>query len=214
MWAIAIIILVLGAAALGSALTKFEMGQTTEPNLADNSTEPTQSQKTLSPTTTIPPSTSPTQTPPSTSTPVPTSTSPPTSSQAKSRNGSLWLTISIEKTVYNVGEPVNITLAITNISNQADNFAYMVMDFDLIVQNGTDSLIYQWSICRAFAMFIALKPLPPQENVSATYIWPQIYNTPSTTGIFVPPGTYYIIGKSNSIYGLQTDPVQIVIANF
>jgi hypothetical protein len=206
---IVIVIIVVGAAALGLALTKFEMGQkTAEPSLPGNSTQPTQSPKTPNPT-----ATTPTQTPPSTSTSVPTSTSPPPSSPVESSNGNFELAISVEKTVYRVGEPVNITLTITNISDQTVDFTHTGMDFDFLVQNGTDNLIYQWSIGRAFAMFISLEPLRPLENVTATYVWPQIYNNPSTTGISVSPGTYYIIGKSNSIYGLQTDPVQIVIAD-
>ena len=207
--AIAVVIIVIGAAALGLVLTKFELGQMAEPNLHGNSTESTPSLTIPTPTATIP-----TQSPPSTSTPLPISTATPTPSPAKSSNGNLQLTISLEKTVYSVWEPVNITLAIVNISNQTVDFTYTGMNFDFLVQNDTKNLIYQWSIGRAFAMFIMIKPLQPGENVTATYTWPQTCNSnPSTLGAFVSSGTYYIIGKSNSIYGLQTNPVQIVIGN-
>jgi hypothetical protein len=199
-------IVVLGSIALGFALTKFETGQTAAPNLPVNSIGPTPSPTSPNPTATNPPSTIPTQTPPS--------TSPPTSSQATLANGSLELTLSVEKTVYSVGEPVNITLAITNISDQKVDFTHTGMDFDFIVTNGTGNVIYQWSIGRAFPLFVMIEPLQPGENVTATYVWPQTCNSnPSTVGASVSPGTYYIVGKSNSIYGLETDPVQITIVS-
>jgi hypothetical protein len=134
--------------------------------------------------------------------------------QATSANGSFELTLSVEKTVYSVGEPVNITLAITNVSNQAVDFIHTGMDFDFIVTNGTGNVIYRWSTGRAFPLFVMLEPLQPRENVTATYVWPQTCNSnPSTVGASVSPGTYYIVGKSNSIYGLETEPVQIMIVS-
>jgi hypothetical protein len=206
--AIAAVIVVLGATALGFALTKFEAGQATAPSLPVNSIGPTQSPTNPNPTATNPPSITPTTTP----TQTPPSTSPPTSSQATSANGTLELTLSVEKIIYSVGEPVNITLAITNISNQTVDFTHTGMDFDFIVTNGTGNVIYQWSIGRAFPLFVMIEPLQPGENVTATYVWPQTCNSnPSTVGASVSPGTYYVVGKSNSIYGLETDPVQIMI---
>jgi len=204
-FAVVIFVVVLGAAALGFALTEIGKNQAA-PILPVPSTAPTQSPVNHNPTPTKTPSTVPTQTP--------TSTPPPTSLQATSVNGSFELTISVEKTVYIVGEPVNVTLSITNISNQTVNFTHTGMDFDFVVTNSTDNVIYQWSIGRAFPMFIMIEPLQPRENVTATYTWAQICNTnPSKVGTLVSPGTYYIAGKSNSIYGLQTAPVKIVIVS-
>ena len=203
--AIVAAIVVFGVVILGFALTKFETGPIAAPNLPVNSTGPTQSPNNPNSTATNAPSTVPAQTP--------LSTSPPTALQATSVNGSFELTFSVEKTVYSVGEPVNITLAITNISSQTVDFTHTGMDFDFIVTNGTDNVIYQWSIGRAFPMFIVMEPLQPGENVTATYVWPQTCNSnPSTDGASAQPGTYYIVGKSNSIYGLQTSPLQITIS--
>jgi len=86
------------------------------------------------------------------------------------------------------------------------------MDFDFIVYNDTAHVIYQWSIGRAFAMFILIKPLQPEENVTVTDVWPQICNSPpSTENVSVSAGEYYIIGESNAIYGLRTAPTQVII---
>ena len=205
-FAIVIFVVVFGAAVLGLALTEIRRNQAAAPNLPVPSTAPTQAPANQNPNATKPPSTVPTQTP--------TSTPSPTSLQATSVNGSFELTISVEKTVYSVGEPVNVTLAITNISGQTVDFTYTGMNFDFIVTNDTDNAIYQWSIGRAFPMFIMMKPLQPGQNVTATYTWPQTCNTnQSTMGASVSPGTYYIVGKSNSIYGLQTSPLQITISS-
>jgi len=206
-FAIVIFIVVLGAAGLGFALIEIGRNQATAPILPVPSTEPTQSPVNQNPTATNPPSTVPTETPTST----PPSTTP---LQATSVNGSFELTVSVEKTVYSVGEPVNVTLSITNISKQTVNFTRTGMDFDFVVTNDTDNVIYQWSIGRAFPLFVAIEPLQPGENVTATYTWPQTSNTnTSTESSSVSPGTYYILGKSNSIYDLQTAPVQIMIVS-
>jgi hypothetical protein len=204
LFAIVIFAVVLGAVVLSFALTEIGRNQAAAPVLPVPSTAPTQSPGNQNPTGTNPPSTVPTQTP--------TSTPPPTPLQATSVNGSFELTVSVEKTVYSVGEPVNITLAITNISKQTVSFTHTGMDFDFVVTNDTDNVIYQWSIGRAFPLFEMIEQLRPGENVTATFTWPQICNAnTSTANTPVSPGTYYIVGKSNPIYGLKTAPVQIMI---
>jgi hypothetical protein len=202
-FAIVIFVVVFGAAVLSFALTEIASNQAA-PILPVPAPSPTQSPANQNPTATNPPSTAPTETP--------TSTPPPAPLQATSVNGSFELTISVEKTVYSLGEPVNITLSITNISKQTVNFTHTGMDFDFLVTNDTDNLVYQWSIGRAFPMFAMIEPLQPGENVTATYTWPQTCNAnTSTARTPVSAGTYYIVGKSNPIYGLQTAPVQIMI---
>ena len=146
---------------------------------------------------------------PSAPTQTPTSTLPPT----KTSSGGLELTVSLEKTVYNFAEPVNITLTITNISQQTVNFTSTGMNFDFIVYNDTNNLVYQWSYGQAFPAIAFIKPLEPGESVTATYVWPQTVKNSmtSTENVQVSPGTYYIIGKSNQIYGLITASAQITI---
>jgi len=204
-FAIVLFVVVLGAAVLSFALIEIGKNQATGP-MPVPSTAPTQSPANQNPTATNPPSTVPSQTP--------TSTPPPTPLQATSVNGSFELTVSVEKAVYSAGEPVNVTLSITNISKQTVNFTHTGMDFDFLVTNDTDNLVYQWSIGRAFPMFAMIVPLQPGENMTATYTWPQTCNAnTSTASTLVSPGTYYIVGKTNPIYALETGPVQIMIVS-
>ena len=84
--------------------------------------------------------------------------------------GGLELAMTIEKTYYVLGEPINITLTITNISNQTINFTHTGQDFDFLVYNDTNNLVYQWSKGRAFPLFITIIPLNPHQNITATYV--------------------------------------------
>jgi len=153
--------------------------------------------------------------------PTPTSTSTPTATQqpttippvdVDSVDG-LELTMAIEKTQYVLGEPINITLTIINISNQTINFNHSGQDFDFLVNNDTNNIIYQWSKDRAFAMFIMIMPLKPQENLTGTYTWQQTSNYQPQQETQVSPGTYNIVGETGPTYGLQTPPIQVIIVN-
>lgn len=124
----------------------------------------------------------------------------------------LKLTMTLEKTQYPPGEPINITLTITNISNQTINFTYTGQNFDFLVYNDTNNLIYQWSKGRAFPMYVTILPLKPQQNVTATYVWPQTSNN-QTNENPVSPGTYNIVGETGPAYKLQTPPIQVTIIN-
>jgi hypothetical protein len=127
--------------------------------------------------------------------------------------GGLKLTMTIEKTYYVLSEAINITLTITNISNQTINFTHTGQDFDFLVYNDTNNLLYQWSKGRAFPLFITIIPLNPHQNITANYVWQQTYNSQSNQNAPVSPGTYNIEGETGSIYGLQTPPIQVTIVN-
>jgi len=228
---IAVIVVAIAAAA-SWALIAHSPGLAPTPTPPVNSTEPT-----ITPTVPVTTSSSasssiPTQTPPLSSspiltstpeptpaatsssfpTPAPTATPMPTLTPGKSVGDGLELAVSLVKTVYSLGDQVNVTLGITNITNQTLNFTHTGMDFDFTVYNGTSNILYQWSLGRVFPMFITIEPLLPGENVSETIVWPQTCNTSSSTnGVLVSTGTYFIVGESNARYGLQTAPTQITI---
>jgi len=165
---------------------------------------------------------SPTTIPTATASPAHTSTPTPTPSpfpllgplEVTAVNGSFELTMSIEKTLYNVGEPVNITLAVTNISDQTVNLAIDAWLLDFTVSNGTNNLIYQNTLNGALPMIIENGQLQPGQNVTDTYTWLQTYSGPNP-GPSVSPGTFYVVGICNPSYGvkLQTDPIQILIVD-
>jgi hypothetical protein len=123
----------------------------------------------------------------------------------------LKLTMTLEKTVYSLGEPVNVTLTVTNIGNQTFNFTFGGWTFDFFVYNDT-GFLYEWLSFRILPMFITTLPLDPGQNMTRVLVWPQTCNVTATSeGIPVSPGTYYIIGQVQS-YDLQTTPIQVTVA--
>ena len=131
---------------------------------------------------------------------------------ASGGNGILELTVSIDKNSYSLGQLVNLTLTITNISNQTINYEHTGLDFDFQVYNGTHNLVYQWSNFKAIAQFIEIVPLPAGESESTNFTWLQTCNfNLSVQGESVSPGTYNIIGETGPTYGIKTAPIQLTI---
>ena len=131
---------------------------------------------------------------------------------ASGKNGNLELTMTINKTSYSLGEPINLTLTITNISNQTINYTHTGLDFDFQVNNGTNNLVYKWSNFRAIAQFITIEPLPAGESISANFTWQQTCNfNAQVEGDPVSPGTYNVIGETGPTYNIQTIPIPITI---
>jgi len=124
----------------------------------------------------------------------------------------LELTMTVEKTDYYVGEPINVTLTVTNISNQTITFQYWAKTFDLLVHNDT-GYIYQWSKSRIFPFVIVDLSLDPGENITRVLTWPQTCNdTLFSQGTPVSPGAYYIYGYGSSqdgLYELETGPIEV-----
>jgi hypothetical protein len=130
----------------------------------------------------------------------------------------LELTMILEKTVYRLGEPISITLEITNISNQTVTFDLGpdVNDFDFHVYNDTDGNVYWYSsiwVGAAIPMYVIFITLTPGDTWSENFVWQQEM-LPSGT---VSPGTYYIVGRVGPPYffgegsNLETTPIQIAI---
>jgi hypothetical protein len=126
--------------------------------------------------------------------------------------GNLELTMTLDKTAYNIGEPVNLTLTITNISKQTINFTHTGLDFDFQVTNDTNNLVYQWSNFKAIPQFITIESLPAGDNISSNFTWLQTCNfNAQVQGDATSPGTYNIIGQTGPTYGIQTTPIQMTI---
>ena len=134
----------------------------------------------------------------------------------------LQLTMTLQKTNYSLGEPVNMTFTITNISNQTihlDSYGWVGETFDMFefqVFNDTNNI---WSlIYPVFAGYyngaISVTVLNPEESLTGALVWEQMYN--DTVPVPVSPGTYYIVGQIGPIFlnglTIETTPIQIVIA--
>jgi hypothetical protein len=134
------------------------------------------------------------------------------------------LTLTLEKTEYTLGEPINITLTMTNISNQTTSFGlgyFNYFGFDFQVYNSTNSTIYQWSN-RWFNVarldVVLGETLSAGESLSENLAWPQTScNSGDFEGYPVLPGTYYIFGRFGPLYygtnsTIETTPIQVNIA--
>ena len=151
---------------------------------------------------------------PPTATPTPRTSPTPAPTMASGEKGNLEITMTLDKTSFSLGESVNLTLAIINISSQTISFTDTGLNFDFQVYNGTNNLVYQWSNFRAIPQFVAIVPLPSGQNISANFTWPQTCNfNTQVNGDTVSPGTYSIIGETGPTYGIQTTPIQITIGD-
>ena len=138
----------------------------------------------------------------------------------------LLLTLALQKTNYGLGESVNITFTITNISGRTISlFHYFVGAFNMFefrVYNDTDNSI--WS--EIYPVYPGGNPggpvvtvtfLDSGDSLTGGLVWEQTYNsTAFSQGVPVSLGTYYIVGQIGPIFmnGLtvETTPIQIVIA--
>ena len=145
----------------------------------------------------------------------------------------LELTMTLQKTEYSLGEPINITLTITNIGNQTITYTYGALQwrFDFRVYNDTNNAIYHWSDGRPFAWTLEPITLNPGESLtsgSPPYVWQQTRNNgpdPSLPSLSpnatqVDSGTYYIVGQTGPILAvngneisllIETTPIQVTI---
>ena len=129
-------------------------------------------------------------------------------------NGGLTLTMSLEKNTYTLGEPVNFTLSINNVSNQTISFSYQSFTFDFMVFNAT-GIVYRYSFNMVQPMWVQIYSLAPGASLSRSFEWDQECNLNSSPFASPPvflasPGTYWIIGEA---LGMQTVPYQIVITS-
>ena len=152
----------------------------------------------------------------------------------------LELTVHLEKIEYNLGEPVNITLTLTDISNKTLHL-WLRSDiaWDYQVFNSTNSLMFDYlSDVFTFGSIGFPVNITAGQSITVPFVWPQAYGpipfstvTPLSPPVsiggginitrvslggavtLVSPGRYYIIERfSNSTFTLQTPPIQIIIS--
>ena len=90
-------------------------------------------------------------------------------------NGGLKLTLSAAKTDYALGEPVDFTLSLNNVSDKTINFVYTGGFFDYIVYNNT-GIIYRDSYGKAIPMFAMEASLLPGTSKTQSFEWDQVCN--------------------------------------
>jgi len=136
----------------------------------------------------------------------------------------LQLTMTLEKTEYNLSEPININLTLTNINNKSVNIQFGPDTnqelYDFQVYNSTNSTVYLGSYegqsgIMVTPPFEAQEKLDPGQSSGWVFSWLQEGYTQN-----VPRGTYYIIGLSSfslpdyqqKSITIETTPIQIKIS--
>ena len=151
----------------------------------------------------------------------------------------LELTLHLEKIEYNLGEPVNITLTLTDISDRTVHlWLWSDTAWDYQVFNSTNLLVFDYlSDFFTFGSIGFPVNITAGQSITGPFVWPQAYGpipfstvTPLSLPIsiggsinitrvslrgavtLVSLGRYYIVGRfSNSTFTLQTPPLQIII---
>lgn len=130
------------------------------------------------------------------------------------------LTITLEKSVYELGEWVNVTWTLVNLGEENVTL-YTSRDlFDFIVYDENFAYVFRYGKYTGFlAVYLPFSPIPPSGNKTLTRSWKQIYD-PSAT---IPPemrskavqsGMYYIVSVFDSAtYNviLKTPAIRITI---
>jgi hypothetical protein len=133
------------------------------------------------------------------------------------------LVLSLEKTEYSPGEPVNVTLTIININNETSQLEDAYGWWDFLIYNDTNNGLYQWSHSTggAYPHHVDYVSLYPGMGLTNALVWPQMCNeTLSPSGVPNTPvssGKYYIVGQYQDFgydfnYNLETTPIEITIA--
>jgi len=111
------------------------------------------------------------------------------------------LTIALEKTMYKLGELINVTWILTNIGKENITLyhsADILLDFTVYDENFNHVYRYR-SDHLTPAIYYPFNPIPPGDNVTLTGFWDQIYDgsgnvMPELWGKEIPPGIYYLSG--------------------
>jgi hypothetical protein len=128
----------------------------------------------------------------------------------------LSISLDANKTAFERGERINMTFALTNISNETKNFALTEAYpriFNFYVFNSTNDDVSADEI-GVYSPINTTIPLSPHESYNATFSWAQnrfwqIHPTQQ-----VPAGNYYIIGfvNNHNQRTLMTEHLNITIS--
>jgi hypothetical protein len=128
-------------------------------------------------------------------------------------------TMSLQKTTFTLGEPVNITFTVTNISNQNKTFRPQVWDFDFLVYDQSNHCIFDRLLFLSFYISFLNMTLSPLSNFTRFLVWRQTYKQTgeNPNGVQAPQGRYFIVGYydneffNSSLNLLKTNPLEVQV---
>ena len=101
------------------------------------------------------------------------------------------LTLDGGRTAFAQGEPVSMTLSITNCGDEEVTRSYSSgQRYDFVVSDTEQDEVWRWSHDKVFIQVIGSQVFAPGETVTYTEVWNQNDNT----GEQVTPGQYDVLG--------------------
>lgn len=122
--------------------------------------------------------------------------SPP--AEVETTYGPVKLTMRLNKTIYVLGEPVKITLTVTNISNETVLLSFCSpCKTNFVVYNKASQTIFDYFTTRIWADISSGLLLDSGESLSQTLTWNQleIDNFPPFASRHAQSGIYYVKGQ-------------------
>jgi len=121
--------------------------------------------------------------------------------EAETTYGPIKLTVRLDKNTFRLGENVNVTVTITNISNETILLAYSLPPkIDFAVYNSSSDIIFSYSRSGGWAMVEVRLILEPSESNSQMWEWNQVQANYYFESKQVQPGIYYIAGLTVPYY--------------
>jgi hypothetical protein len=115
--------------------------------------------------------------------------------EAETIYGPIRLTVRLDKNTFRLGEKINVTLTITNISNKTIVLAYSSPPkTDFAVYNSSSDRIFLFSRAYGWTTEVVSLVLEPSESSSQIWKWDQQKGKWEEDLQSVDPGTYYIAG--------------------
>lgn len=107
------------------------------------------------------------------------------------------LTVSLNQITFFIGEEINVTLQLTNLSNETIILPFQTpMKFDLVICDESLQTIYVYSYTRGSAAIGSYIKLEPGESLCQTLAWNQTRFDSSYNEEQVGSGTYFVYGKT------------------
>jgi len=119
--------------------------------------------------------------------------------EAETIYGPIRLTATLDKSTFRLGEKINVTVTITNISNETIMLSYSSPPkTDFAAFNSLSQTIFIYSQTHGFMGMLVSIVLEPLESYSQTLEWDQLEvdNFPPFASRQVQSGTYYITGRT------------------
>lgn len=128
---------------------------------------------------------------------------------ALAQAGDIQVKVQTDKTTYALGEPVNITVDVTNTSSSPVALNYRNgQEYDIII-NKDGQEVWKWSMGKFFTQELHSVTLAPGESRTFQDSWTQTVNGNQP----ITPGQYQIIGVSTAEQNIQSAPVTITITS-